>query len=91
MGGNLKLLTNVEFFVPSPIYSDTMRLVAFFDGGSVFDTTSNIDWNELRGSAGVGLSWMSPMGPLQISYAQPLKEDALDQTETFQFTLGTVF
>ena len=91
MGGNLKLLTNLEFFVPSPIYSDTMRLVAFVDGGSVFDTTSNIDWNELRGSAGVGLSWMSPMGPLQISYAQPLKEDALDQTETFQFTLGTVF
>jgi len=91
LGGNLKLLTNFELFVPSPIYSDTMRLVAFVDVGSVFNSSKKVDFNELRGATGVGLSWMSPMGPLALSYAKTLKEDAYDETESFQFTLGTVF
>jgi outer membrane protein insertion porin family len=91
IGGNFKLLTNAEFYVPSPVYSDTMRLVAFADAGTVMDTTNDIDWNELRYSTGVGLSWMSPVGPLTLSYAKGLKEDSQDELESFQFTLGTVF
>jgi len=91
IGGNLKLLTNAELYVPSPVYSDAMRLVAFVDAGTVMETTNDVDWNELRHSTGVGLSWMSPIGPLALSYAKPLKQDALDETESFQFTLGTVF
>ena len=90
LGGNFKLLTNAEFYVPSPVYADTMRLVAFADAGTVMDT-NNVDWNELRYSTGVGLSWMSPVGPLTLSYAKGLKEDSLDELESFQFTLGTVF
>ena len=85
------MLTNAEFYVPSPVYSDTMRLVAFADAGTVMDTTNDIDWNELRYSTGVGLSWMSPVGPLTLSYAKGLKEDSQDELESFQFTLGTVF
>jgi outer membrane protein insertion porin family len=91
IGGNFKLLTNAEFYVPSPVYSDTMRLVAFADAGTVMDTTNDVDWNELRYSTGVGLAWMSPVGPLTLSYAKGLKEDSQDELESFQFTLGTVF
>jgi len=90
LGGNFKLLTNAEFYVPSPVYDDTMRLVAFVDAGTVLDN-NNVDWNELRYSTGVGLAWMSPVGPLTLSYAKGLKEDSQDELESFQFTLGTVF
>ena len=51
----------------------------------------DIKSRELRYSTGVGLSWMSPVGPLTLSYAKGLKEDSQDELESFQFTLGTVF
>lgn len=82
LGGNFKVLTNAEFYVPSPIYSDTMRLVAFADAGTVLNTSNDIDWGEMRYSTGLGLSWMSPVGPLTLSYAAALKEDNLDQVES---------
>ncbi|MBK1725535.1 outer membrane protein assembly factor BamA [Halorhodospira neutriphila] len=50
-----------------------------------------IDLGELRVAAGVSLIWMSPVGPLTFSLAEPLNETARDQTETFQFSLGAQF
>lgn len=47
--------------------------------------------NELRYSAGAALTWISPMGPIKISYAVPLKKKDNDLIQRFQFQLGTVF
>ncbi|MNC77825.1 Outer membrane protein assembly factor BamA precursor [compost metagenome] len=44
-----------------------------------------------RFSAGVGLSWQSPMGPLQLSYARPLNSKPGDDKQSFQFQIGTGF
>jgi outer membrane protein insertion porin family len=44
-----------------------------------------------RFSAGIGLSWQSPMGPLQLSYARPLNSKAGDDKQSFQFQIGTGF
>ncbi len=93
LGGNAKVLANAELYFPSPFYSDTMRFLTFFDAGSVFDTEGGkgIDTGEFRYSAGVGLAWLSPVGAITMSYAQPLKKDSQDEPEEFQFTFGTSF
>jgi len=59
----------------------------------VFLDTEDIDMAQLRSSAGVGLSWISPVGPLRFAYAKPLKKFALDanRMQTFQFQIGTAF
>ncbi|MDK4688370.1 outer membrane protein assembly factor BamA [Kingella negevensis] len=47
--------------------------------------------NELRYSVGAALTWISPVGPIKLSYAYPLKKKSSDQVQRFQFQLGTVF
>lgn len=47
--------------------------------------------NELRYSAGAALTWISPVGPIKLSYAYPLRKKDNDLIQRFQFSLGTVF
>lgn len=47
--------------------------------------------DELRYSAGAALTWISPMGPIKISYAYPFKKKDTDLIQRFQFQLGTIF
>ena len=93
IGGNAKVVANAELYFPSPLYTDTMRFLTFFDAGSVFDTEGGkgLDPSEFRYSAGVGLAWLSPVGAITMSFAQPLKKDSQDEPEQFQFTFGTTF
>lgn len=74
------------------------RLQVFIDGGQVFSNEQNIELDDIRFSAGVGFNWISPVGPLSISYSVPLNEveaDPLngilgDETEGFQFSVGSL-
>jgi outer membrane protein insertion porin family len=93
LGGNLKLIGNVEVLFPEPfgLAPDTVRMGAFFDFGNVYDTNGSIDVGEFKYSAGVSLKWLSPMGPLGFVLAMPFNEDNEDDTENFQFTFGTAF
>ena len=50
-----------------------------------------MDFGNLRYSAGIGLSWDSPLGPLQISWGRALNKKDGDDTEPFQFQIGTTF
>ena len=59
------------------------------DGGGVFK--SSIDADEMRFSAGVGALWLSPFGPLSISYAKPLNHDSKDEITELQFGMGGAF
>ena len=47
--------------------------------------------SELRYSSGLGISWISPVGPLKLSYAKPLNAKQGDRLERFQFQMGTGF
>ncbi|PIT53469.1 outer membrane protein assembly factor BamA [Snodgrassella alvi] len=47
--------------------------------------------NEVRYSAGLAITWLSPMGPLKFSYAYPIHKKPEDQLQRFQFQLGTTF
>jgi outer membrane protein insertion porin family len=93
LGGNARALLNAELILPNPFSenSSSTRLSAFVDGGNVFDTTTDLGDQEVRFAAGVALYWFTPVGPLSFSYSQPLNEQAGDETEAFQFSLGAPF
>ena len=107
IGGNARLLTRAQLIFPPTPEAQSVRLAAFVDAGQVYNTRldeygldpddvipeglDEINLDELRASAGISLIWRSPVGPLTFSLAEPLNETDTDETETFQFSLGTEF
>jgi outer membrane protein insertion porin family len=74
-------------------FKDTVRAGWFLDAGNVFDVESgqNIEWDQIRVSTGLMLSWYSPVGALSFSLGYPLIEEDSDETEKFQFRIGGGF
>lgn len=93
VGGTKRFLGNVELFMPVPLIKDTkqFRLSAFLDAGAVYGASQSIDSEALRYSAGVGVTWVSPFGPLKLILAQPLNDKEGDDTQVLQFQLGQQF
>ncbi len=99
LGGDKRLIGNAELFFPLPGLKDdqSLRMSAFVDAGATFgpnDQNGNFKTfavGDLRYSAGLAVLWVSPLGPLKFSLAQPLVSKTGDQEEIFQFTLGNVF
>ncbi len=91
-GGNFRVVGNAELILPA--FSKTFnsfRMSAFIDAGNVYAADKRFDASLLRYSAGVGATWVSPVGTLTFSLARPLKKEKDDQTQFFQFTIGTSF
>jgi outer membrane protein insertion porin family len=94
IGGSRMLVGNIEMTVPLPGtgYDRTLRVFTFTDAGNVWGSEGNsIGANGLRYSYGVGLEWISPIGPLKLDYALPIVRHPGDQYQTFQFQIGTSF
>ncbi|HMS26500.1 MAG TPA: outer membrane protein assembly factor BamA [Burkholderiaceae bacterium] len=93
IGGPKKVTLNAEFLTPFPGAGNdkSLRLFAFFDAGNVFAENEKVSFSTLRTSVGLGINWISPIGPLRISYAKPLRTEASDKIEKFQFSIGTAF
>ena len=85
-------------------WADQVRPVLFAEGGQVFDTTGKEDEtfedtgvslitqdNSLRYSAGAGITWYTPIGPISLSYAVPFGDKEGDETEKVQFQIGSTF
>jgi len=89
-GGQSKIVTNIEYTVPVPGsgVDKTLRVFTFVDGGNAFGTNLNL---VLRYSYGLGLSWISPLGPLKFSYGIPIKSQPTDNIQRLQFQVGTAF
>lgn len=69
----------------------TIRAFGFVDTGNVFGQNERIQFSAFRTSFGVGLNWLSPLGPLRFSYAFPIRTQAGDRIQRFQFQVGTSF
>src|SRR5512139_4158818 len=99
LGGDMRVIGNAELFFPLPGLKDdqSLRMSAFVDAGASFgpgdvnNLNQDFAFDDLRYSAGVALLWVSPLGPLKFSLAQPLVSETGDKKEVFQFTLGNVF
>ncbi len=92
-GGAKKITLNGELSAPFPGAGNdrTLRLFGFVDAGNVFAAGDPISAQELRASTGVGISWISPVGPLRLALATPLRRQAEDRIQRFQFQIGTSF
>ena len=93
IGGPKKITLNAEVIAPFPGAGNdrTLRIFAFTDVGNVFGEDQKLRASDLRASVGVGLSWISPIGPLRIAFANPLRKQAGDRIQKLQFQIGTSF
>ncbi len=106
LGGNMLVQGSAELIFPTPFVGDqrTVQSSLFVDGGNTFLTdcypvedgrtsscNSGVDLGDLRYSVGLGLSWLTPVGPLTFSVAEPLNDESGDDTQFFQFSLGQTF
>jgi len=101
IGGNILFETGVELVFPVPFTKNikSLRTIVFVDAGNVFSddcastqaNCSGFDLGNLSSSAGIGLQWLSPVGPLSMSISKPIQEQPFDKTENFQFSLGQSF
>lgn len=106
LGGNVLVQGSAEVLFPMPFIEDrrSLQTSLFLDAGNTFltdcydvpeGTTSNcssgVDLGDLRYSVGIGLSWLTPVGPLTFSVAEPLNDESGDDTQFFQFSLGQTF
>lgn len=104
-GGNVLMQGGAELLFPLPFVQDqrSLRTVLFWDAGNVFNTrcstgqnvrkdpSCDIDLNNLASSVGVGLTWLTALGPLSFSLGMPVKEPENADTQVFQFSLGQTF
>jgi outer membrane protein insertion porin family len=94
IGGRRKVVGNAELFFPMPgvkAADQSVRLSVFTDAGQIYDNGTQPELESFRYSAGVGLAWNSPIGPLKFSYGYPLNKKPTDRLQRFQFQVGTVF
>ncbi len=97
LGGNLFYRSSMEFSFPIGLPDELgIKGHAFNDAGSVWDVDNAtgpnvVDESSIRASAGLGLSWRSPLGPIRIDYAVPYVKENYDKEENFHFSFGTRF
>jgi len=89
-GGKLRVTGGVELAMRIGDRDDLVML-GFYDFGSVFAEPGDFRSSELRSSAGLGVRWHSPIGPLNLYLTHALNDEAGDKLETVQFTLGARF
>jgi len=90
-GGKRKIVGNIEVFYPLIKGDKSVRASVFTDAGQIYALGTQPQYESFRYSAGVGLAWNSPVGPLKFSYAIPISEKPGDRLQKFQFQVGTVF
>ncbi len=93
VGGNKRININTELYVPFPGAGNdrTLRLFGYVDTGNVWGENEPVRWKDFRASAGVGISWVSPVGPLKLSYGKPFRYFDQDKIQKLQFQIGTAF
>ena len=95
VGGNFLTTFNFNSTIPQLFpNAQNFDFLFFFDAANIWgvDYDSSLDSNnDIRSSVGIAVDWMTPVGPLNFSLAQPLSKSSGDITESFRFNLGTTF
>ena len=100
LGGDRMLTGSIEILAPLPGGDRTLRVFGFLDAGYVWGyegvgarqyRRQSMSLSDLRYSTGIGVAWISPLGPLKFSIAAPLNDKDGDDIQRFQFQIGTGF
>jgi outer membrane protein insertion porin family len=90
IGGNKYALFNLEYQFPLNKKAGLGGLI-FFDGGQAFAEGDDIEFGDLRTSAGAGVRWRSPFGPLRFEWGVPLDQQEGEDASVFEFSVGSSF
>lgn len=92
-GGAKRVHLNAELLSPLPGGGNdrTLRMYAFVDAGGIFGPEESVQLGDFRSSFGVGISWISPVGPLRLAVAKPISKFENDKIQSLQFQIGTSF
>ncbi|MCI5211649.1 MAG: outer membrane protein assembly factor BamA, partial [Candidatus Electrothrix sp. ATG2] len=89
-GGDKMWFANLEIFFP--LLADAgVRGVAFVDFGNVYDQDDNWDLGSIKKSTGLGINWLSPMGPLRLIWGYNLDSQEGDEDAQWDFAMGGSF
>ena len=94
IGGNYVSSMNATTTMPFILENvQNVDIVMFADAANIWgvDYDSSLDNSGIRSSIGIGLDWLTPVGPLTFSFAQPITKEPSDIEETFRFNIGTSF
>ena len=92
-GGDFVVNAKAELLFPVPFAQDVkgLRMSAFVDAGNVYEDYDAFEADDIRYSAGLSATWMSPLGPFTLSYAKALNAEDGDEEQKVQFTIGASF
>jgi len=90
IGGDKELLFNIEYMFPL-IKEAKVRGVVFYDAGNAWDQGEEYLKTKLRTSAGAGIRWFSPLGPLRIEWGYNLSPEPGEEVSQWEFTIGGFF
>ncbi|WP_339136216.1 MAG: outer membrane protein assembly factor BamA [Candidatus Electrothrix sp. GW3-4] len=89
-GGDKMWFSNVEIFFP--LLADAgVRGVAFVDFGNVYDMDDDWNFGNIKKSTGLGINWLSPMGPLRLIWGYNLDSQDGDEDAQWDFAMGGSF
>lgn len=90
IGGNKELIFNAEYIFP---IEREIRLkgVMFFDAGRSFDNNENLSISALRRTTGLGIRWMSPIGPVRLEWGYNISPKPGEDQSKIEFTFGGLF
>lgn len=93
LGGSKRVIGNAELLFPMPgmAKDPSVRLSAFVDAGAVYGSSDLPDSSAMRYSTGLAFTWISPVGPIKLSYGKAIRPVYYDDLQKFQFTLGNIF
>ena len=99
LGGKIYYVGTTEFTFPLGLPRELgISAAVFWDNGvlksvdnEIKNNTTVIDSGALRSSAGVSISWASPVGPIRLDFAKIIHKEYYDRSQTFNFNLGTSF
>ncbi len=89
-GGNKQLFFNAEYLVPL-VPEANIKGLLFYDYGKAFDDAQPLGLSSLRQSAGFGIRWISPIGPLRLEWARNLRPKEGERSRMIEFSIGTLF
>ncbi len=90
IGGSEEGIMNNEVIFPI-VQGIGLKGVLFVDAGNAYSADQGFTWDETRLSAGAGVRWLSPIGPLRIELGKPLRTKPHDQTSIVLFSFGAPF
>lgn len=88
IGGEQQLIFNAEYIFPL-ISEMKLNGLVFFDTGRAFDNSKQL--SDLKYTSGLGIRWISPIGPIRFEWGYNLKKKEGESTSKFEFAFGTFF